>query len=98
MDKIKVKITEVKEIFKINKKGEKIEDKSMKLANSSGNVVLSVKGKLAKDFTEEDRGKKATIEILFENKEGDKNQRKNNKFRAINERINRKIVCKLLDS
>jgi len=66
MEKIKVKITEVKEIFKINKKGKRIEDKSMKLVNSSGNVVLSVKGKLAKDFTEEDRGKKAEIQITFE--------------------------------
>jgi len=71
MNKIEqeVSLTEIKNAYKFNKKGEKISSRSIKFVSDNKEVLLTLKGEIAEKFKKSDRGLKADLRLNFDIKQ-----------------------------
>lgn len=78
MNKIEseVSLQEIKDVNKFNKKGEKVSARSIKFISDNKEVMLTLKGELAENFSKSDRGLKADLILTFDTK-----QKKLNEFK-----------------
>lgn len=65
----KVKIMEVNKKSKLDKKGLKVDTKTVKLSNNTATILITLKGNYADKFNEQDRGSKFSL-ILARIKRG----------------------------